>query len=210
MKLALIRHGPTAWNAEKRIQGRTDVPLSEPGRQVVRGWQLPAEFASYQVLVSPLRRARETAALLGLSPETLEPALAERSWGAWEGERLPELRERYGCDMKRWEGRGLDFRPPDGESPRDLQQRLAPLLTRLAADGRDTLAVTHRGVIRSLYALATGWDMRARAPDQLLDGCVQLFRLSADGSPAVLALNRPLTQPACIGPARIGPAGIGG
>ena len=194
MKLALIRHGPTAWNAEKRIQGRTDVPLSEPGRAAVRGWQLPAEFAAYRVVASPLRRARETAALLGLSPETLEPALAERSWGAWEGERLPELRERYGSDMKRWEGRGLDFRPPDGESPRDLQDRLAPLLARLAADGRDTLAVTHRGVIRSVYALATGWDMTDTAPDALHDGCVQLFALAGDGTPTVQALNRPLAR----------------
>ena len=193
MRLALIRHGPTAWNAEKRIQGRSDVPLSETGRAIVAGWRLPAEIASYQVLVSPLARARETAALLGLSPVAVEPALAERSWGVWEGERLPELRERYGADMKRWEGRGLDFRPPEGESPRDLQTRLIPLLARLAADGTDALAVTHRGVIRSVYALATGWDMRAKAPDPLCDGCVQLFDLADDGLPTVAALNRALT-----------------
>jgi probable phosphoglycerate mutase len=196
MKLALIRHGPTAWNADKRIQGRTDVPLSAEGRAVVQSWRVPAEFAAYQVLVSPLTRARETAERLGLTPARVEPALAERSWGAWEGKRLPELRERYGSDMKRWEGRGLDFRPPEGESPRDLQERLAPLLARLAADGADTLAVTHRGVIRSLYALATGWDMRTDAPDKLRDGCVQLFELAPDGTPSVRALNRPLTAPA--------------
>jgi probable phosphoglycerate mutase len=196
MKLALIRHGPTAWNADKRIQGRTDVPLSAEGRAVVQGWRVPAEIAAYQVLVSPLTRARETAERLGLTPARVEPALAERSWGAWEGERLPELRDHYGSDMKRWEGRGLDFRPPEGESPRDLQERLAPLLARLAADGADTLAVTHRGVIRSLYALATGWDMRTDAPDKLRDGCVQLFELAPDGTPSVRALNRPLTAPA--------------
>jgi probable phosphoglycerate mutase len=98
--------------------------------------------------------------------------------------------------MKRWEGRGLDFRPPEGESPRDLQARLTPLLARLAAEGTDTLAVTHRGVIRSLYALATGWDMRAEAPDKLRDGCVQLLALARDGTPRVLALNRPLTATA--------------
>ena len=196
MKLALIRHGPTAWNAEKRIQGARDVALSEAGRGVVAGWRLPPEFAQYQVLVSPLTRARETAKLLGLRPARVEPALAERSWGAWEGERLPELRERYGRDMKRWEDRGLDFRPPEGESPRDLQDRLTPLLARLAADGTDTLAVTHRGVIRSLYALATSWDMTGPAPDRLDDGCVQLFALKRDGSPAVVALNRPLAADA--------------
>ena len=196
MKLALIRHGPTAWNADKRIQGRTDVPLSAAGRSAVESWRVPPEIAAFQVLVSPLARARETAQLLGLTPARVEPALAERSWGAWEGERLPELRERYGADMKRWEGRGLDFRPPDGESPRDLQARLVPLLARLAAEGTDTLAVTHRGVIRSLYAIATGWDMRTDAPDKLRDGCVQLFALAHDGTPEVVALNRQLAAAA--------------
>jgi probable phosphoglycerate mutase len=196
MKLALIRHGPTAWNADKRIQGRTNVPLSAEGRATVATWRVPAEIATYQMLVSPLARARETADLLGLTPARVEPALAERSWGIWEGERLPELRERYGAEMKSWEGRGLDFRPPEGESPRDLQARLTPLLARLAAEGTDTLAVTHRGVIRSLYALATGWDMRAEAPDKLRDGCVQLLALARDGTPRVLALNRPLTATA--------------
>jgi probable phosphoglycerate mutase len=195
MKLVLIRHGPTAWNAQKRIQGRSDVPLSEQGRAQVAGWRLPPEVVAYQVLVSPLARARETATLLGLDPARVEPALAERSWGAWEGERLPELRDRYGTEMKRWEGRGLDFRPPGGESPRDLQDRLWPLLAALAAEGRDTLAITHRGVIRSVYALATGWDMRDAAPDELRDGCLQLFELAPDGRPAVAALNRPLATP---------------
>jgi probable phosphoglycerate mutase len=192
MKLALIRHGPTAWNAEKRIQGRSDVPLSSAGRAAVAAWTVPPEVAGYRVLISPLARARETAALLGLRPAAVAPALAERSWGAWEGARLPDLRARYGGEMKRWEDRGLDFRPPGGESPRDLQARLVPLLARLARQGRDTLAVTHRGVIRAVYALATGWDMRAQAPEELHDGCLQLFALGADGTPTVVALNRPL------------------
>ncbi|MBK1696840.1 histidine phosphatase family protein [Rhodovibrio salinarum] len=192
MKLALIRHGPTAWNAEKRIQGRTDVPLSQAGRATVAQWRVPIDVKAYQVLVSPLTRARETAELLGLRGTRIEPALAERSWGSWEGERLPELRSRYGSDMKNWEARGLDFRAPQGESSRDLQARLMPLLVRLAADATDTLAVTHRGVIRAIYALATGWDMRDKPPEALHDGCLQLFELTGDGLPVVSALNRPL------------------
>jgi probable phosphoglycerate mutase len=193
--LALIRHGPTAWTAEKRIQGQTDVGLSEAGRATVRGWRIPPDFADFRVLASPLARARETAALLGLEVAALEPRLMERAWGAWEGRRLPELRERYGTAMKAWEARGLDFRPPGGESPRDLQARLDPLLADLAADGRDTLAVAHRGVLRAVYALATGWDMTGDPADALEDGCLQLFDLAQDGTPAVRALNRPLRQP---------------
>ncbi len=191
-RLALIRHGPTAWNAERRIQGHTDIPLSPEGRAEVATWRVPADLADFRVLASPLTRARQTAEGLGLAVDAVEPALSERSWGDWEGERLPELRDRYEDDMKAWEARGLDFRPPGGESPRDLQDRLRPLLARLAAEERDTLAVTHRGVIRAVYALATGWDMRADAPDKLRDGRVHLFALAGDGQPSVLDLNRRL------------------
>ena len=61
------------------------------------------------------------------------------------------------------EARGLDFRPPGGESPRDVQARLRPFLESL----RDpTIAVTHKGVLRALYALATGWTMERKAPRQ--------------------------------------------
>lgn len=193
-RLALIRHGPTAWTAEKRLQGQTDVGLSAAGRAAVRGWRIPPDCADFRVLASPLARARETAALLGLAVDALEPRLKERSWGAWEGQRLPELRKRYGNEMKAWEARGLDFRPPGGESPRDLQARLTPLLAELAAAGRDTLAVAHRGVLRAVYAHATGWDMTADPAEDLEDGCLQLFELAQDGTPAVRALNRPLGE----------------
>jgi len=191
-RLAMLRHGPTAWTAEQRIQGHSDVPLSPAGRAEVGGWRLPPEVQSYRVLVSPLSRARETAELLGLADATVEPALAERCWGDWEGMRLPELRDRYGTDMVAWEALGLDFRPPNGESPRDLQQRLEPLLARIAAARRDTLAVCHRGVLRAVYAPATGWDMRTDPPDKLRDGCLQSFELDAEGRPEVVQLNRRL------------------
>ncbi|MEA2780662.1 MAG: hypothetical protein QOK29_2206, partial [Rhodospirillaceae bacterium] len=63
--LALMRHGPTEWTAEHRLQGRTDLSLSEAGREIVAGWRLPPEVAGFSWLSSPLQRARETAALLG-------------------------------------------------------------------------------------------------------------------------------------------------
>ena len=74
----------------------------------------------------------ETAVLLGLNPQP-EPRLIEMAWGAWEGRRLSELRAELGDLMRENEERGLDFRPPDGESPRDVQNRVRPLLAEIAA-----------------------------------------------------------------------------
>ncbi|MBI2977574.1 MAG: histidine phosphatase family protein, partial [Rhodospirillales bacterium] len=86
--LALIRHGPTAWTREKRLQGHTDVPLSAEGRETVSCWRLPSVLSGYQWVSSPLSRATETARLLGAATLWIEPRLKEMSYGEWEGRRL--------------------------------------------------------------------------------------------------------------------------
>jgi broad specificity phosphatase PhoE len=196
--LVLLRHGPTVWNNQHRLQGRTDLPLSAEGRAGVIGWRLPADIAAYRWWCSPLRRARETAELLGEAlterPDiAVELRLMEMSYGEWEGETLEDLRRRHGEQMTQWEARGLDLRPPGGESPRDLQQRLLPWLAVLAQDGGNHFAIVHKGVIRAIYAMATGWTMERKAPDRLAYDCLQAFALDADGNPSVQALNLPLT-----------------
>lgn len=194
----LIRHGATQWNLDGRIQGRADPPLAPAGRDAVSAWRLPPELTGdWTWLTSPLARARETAALLRVAPVPVEPALiepelVEMDWGAWEGRRLAALRAHEGAAMAAAEARGLDFQPPGGESPRQVQDRLRPLLERLAATGRPAVAVTHKGVIRALYAQASGWDMTGRAPEKLRDGCAQRFLLGPGGAPETDQLNLPL------------------
>lgn len=183
-RILVIRHAPTAWNAEGRLQGRADEPLSAAGRASLAGARLPDEWRASACLASPLRRAMETAQLLGLAPVP-EPRLVEMDWGAWEGRRLADLRAEHGAAMAANEASGLDFRPPAGESPREVQARLAPLLASLAAS---TVLVTHKGVLRALYALATGWTMREKPADRLADGTAHLFSLKG-GSPHVERLN---------------------
>lgn len=189
--LALIRHMPTAWNAAGRLQGSEDVPL--PGDAMPQ-WQLPAELDGFRWMTSPLRRAIDTARRLGIAEPIIEPRLAEMDWGLWEGETLAGLRMRLGQDMAANEAAGLDFRPPGGESPRDVQARVMPLLTEIARAGRPTAAVTHKGVIRAVLALATGWDMRDKPPHRLSWSAAHLFRLDADGRPGIARLNLPLER----------------
>jgi probable phosphoglycerate mutase len=190
-RLALLRHGPTAWNGEKRLQGRADRPLSDEGEAQVRSWSLPPEIAGFRWLTSPLRRARRTAALIGVEA-AIEPAAIELDFGAWEGRRLTEIRAEDPDGTAANEARGLDFRPPGGESPRDVQARLAPLLARLSREGVDTGIVTHKGVIRALLSLATGWPMVDKPPVKLFWDRVHLFDLAADGTPLLVQPNLPL------------------
>lgn len=184
-KVLVIRHGSTDWNEARLIQGRTDRALSEAGREQIAAMRLPNEWAGTRCLASPLQRTMATGRLLGLDPKP-EPRLIEMAWGEWEGRRLSDLRQELGDRMAENEARGLDFRPPGGESPRDVQERIRRLLKQLA---EPTVALTHKGVLRALYALATGWTMTDKAPDRLLDGRVHSFGIAADGAPSVVELN---------------------
>lgn len=190
--IGFIRHGPTDWNAEKRLSGRSDVALNEAGRAMMHGRRVPPPLTSARWFVSPLLRARQTAALLGAEDATVDPRLIEMHFGAYEGRRLADLRAEGGEAFARNEARGLDFLPPGGESPRMVQQRLRPFLAERAAEGGAHVAVAHKGLMRAVYALATGWDMTAKPADRLQRDCVHLFALSADGRPQVERLNLPL------------------
>lgn len=187
--VAFIRHGPTEWNEIHRVQGRTDIPLSPRGRAKVEGWRLPAEIEGFRWISSPLVRAVETARLLSGAAPALDDRLREMSWGEWEGMRLVDLRAELGDLMVAWEADGLDFRAPGGESPRQVQARLAEFLAEVAADGRPTVAVCHKGVLRAIYALAVGWDMTGEAPHKMQESCAQLFALDAGGVPTIERLN---------------------
>jgi broad specificity phosphatase PhoE len=69
-----------------------------------------------------------------------------------------------------------------------------PLLAEIARSGHPTAAITHKGVIRAVLALATGWDMRDKPPHRLSWAAAHLFRLDPAGWPAVERLNLPLER----------------
>ena len=182
--LAVLRHGETAWSAAGRIQGRADVPLL-PGISI----HIPKICGGMRIVTSPLRRCVETATLLGAPNAARESRIIEMDWGDWQGESFAALRERLGEEMRDNEARGLDFRPPGGESPRLVLARVKAWLKDVAQAGAPTLAVTHRGVIRVLFAEATGWDMRGKPPARLDWSAVQLFSVNSEGAPCVERLN---------------------
>lgn len=164
MRVCLIRHASTSWNESGRIQGQIDVPLSPAGRAQAARWRLPEGWAGAACVASPLARARETAVILGFPAATTDPRLAEMSWGAFEGRTLAKLRAQLGPEMAELEARGVDFRPPGGESPRMVAGRLAACLRALAAKPQDRVLVAHKGVLRAALVLALGWDMRGKPP----------------------------------------------
>ena len=183
-RLALLRHADTAWSAAGRIQGRADIRLLEK-----TAVHLPDGCKDMRVVTSPLERCVQTAALLGVPDARREPRIIEMDWGKWEGRTLAELRQELGTAMAENEARGLDFRPPGGESPREVGTRVKDWLREVARERKPTLAVTHRGVIRAILAEATGWDMRGKPPARLDWQAAHFFILDSQGRPSVERLN---------------------
>lgn len=188
MRLIVLRHGRTAWNLEGRLQGRADIGLDPDGMREVSEWRCPPCWHDLPCWVSPLRRARETAELLGRKIVRVAPELIEMDWGSFEGRRLADLRAELGPDLAVNEARGLDFRPPGGESPREVMDRVRPWLRSLAADQEGALAITHKGVRRALLALASGWDMRGPPPLKVGNDAAMELDLDDKGDPTVVGV----------------------
>lgn len=147
-QLWLVRHAETPWSVAGRHTGRTDVPLTDGGREHARtlGPALAGrEFAL--ALCSPLERARETAALAGFGDRVqLRDGLLEYDYGAYEGITTPEIREeRPGWYLWR-DG------APGGESPDDVGARVDEVLDEVRATQGDVVCFAHGHVLRVVAA----------------------------------------------------------
>lgn len=144
----LVRHGETEWSLGGRHTGRTDIPLTERGRERAR--MVGAELAAHPfalVLCSPLRRARETCELAGLgSAAQTEPELMEWDYGDYEGLTTPQIRA-LRSDWWLWRD-GC----PGGESPEQVGARADRVLERLSAVKGDAIAFAHGHILRVLAA----------------------------------------------------------
>jgi probable phosphoglycerate mutase len=150
--LVLVRHGETDWNRTNRVQGLTDIPLNETGREQARhaGKRLAAQRWD-AIASSPLSRAAETARIIasevGVPEVEIVDALVERNYGEAEGLTGPEIDERFGGVVRARETR------------QEVLERVRPALLALAGRHPDqrVLVVTHGGVIGSVVRDTTQW-----------------------------------------------------
>ena len=148
MQVYLIRHGQTLWTAQHRYIGLTDQPLSAQGRAALLGRTAPPADRLY---VSPLRRCRETAALLYPDmPQQVVPGLRECDFGAFEGHTYEELRDDPAyC---RWLDTAGAAAPPGGEGKAACRARtVQAFLELIEKEPTGAVAlVVHGGTIMTL------------------------------------------------------------
>ena len=157
LTLHLVRHAPTAPNAERRYpRADEDAPLSEEGRALAATLRLPRSAVA---LTSPSLRSRETAELAGFSDVQAVPALAEAYFGVMAGRTWAELERDFGHTPRFWID-GLadpssDLGPPKGETGREFHNRVMGWLAGLPASG-ETVAFTHAGTLHAALRLTVG------------------------------------------------------
>lgn len=178
----LARHGETEWNAAGRIQGHTDTPLNEAGRDQARGIAEKLQKKNVgAVVASDLARARETAEIvargLKLASPAVDTGLRERQLGAFEGLTRAELRERFPAE---WDAYKRDHAntPPGGEPWEEFFERISgcvrKLAARLAREDRRALIVTHGGVLKALVIASLETPALVTVPNGAL------YRFSAE------------------------------
>jgi broad specificity phosphatase PhoE len=185
-ELYLVRHGETEWNAARRIQGRTDIPLNDTGRaQARQAAELLARRRWQGVYTSPLGRAHETARIiadrLGLEGVTDIDALVERDYGEAEGMGFDEIEALYP------EG----VRAPGQETREEVAARVVPALLELAErhPGERLVIVSHGGAIRSVLQTA---EPGTRHP-RITNASVHSFRVE-DGALRLIAFDDPIEE----------------
>ena len=186
-RLCLVRHGETEWNAEGRVQGQTDIPLSAVGLAQARAAaEVLCRHDFSAVYASDLMRVRQTAEpsahRLAL-PLTLEPGLRERHYGIFERLLYTEVRERYPEHYARFQRKDPDYDFVTGESLRAFHERAVSTVRRIAERhvGEQVLIFTHGGVLDMVYRYARALDLSAPRDFGIPNCGVNWIEISARG-----------------------------
>lgn len=191
LRVIAVRHGETAWNADTRIQGHTDIALNPHGHwQARRLGAVLADEPIDAIYTSDLSRAYQTAeAVAQASGVALltEPGLREREFGAFEGKTFAEIEGLWPEQALAWRKRVPDFAPVGGESLVQFRDRVLGTVQRLVQQHQrgQIVLVAHGGVMDLLYRAATGQALQA--PRTWVLGNAAINRLLwTDGGPTLV------------------------
>jgi len=190
-----LRHGEATWNAAGRFCGRTEVPLSNVGRQQAQ--LLAARLKSLRVdalYSSPLGRALETARRIGEAvgrEPVVDQRLAELNYGAWEGLTLEEIRRATPAAYRAWDADPARRAPPEGESGVHLIKRLTPFLQEVAQrhTSGNVVVVCHKTVCRLLACHILGVPLKEYRRRITVDNAALNVFATAQGKWRVVTLN---------------------
>ncbi len=186
-RICLIRHGETAWNAEGRVQGQTDVPLSAVGEAQARAVGAALGGMRFAALYSSdLARVRQTAApaasALGLAPR-LDAGLRERHYGKFETLTYAEAREKHPEDFARFKAKEPEYDFGSGESLLAFNERAIACVGAIAARhaGESVLVFTHGGVLEMVHRHARDSGLTSPRDFEIANATINWVEAGAAG-----------------------------
>jgi broad specificity phosphatase PhoE len=182
--LYLVRHGRTAANAGGRLQGRIDLPIDDVGRSQAAALRSLVTNVD-RLICSPSLRARQTAEVFGVEPE-LDDRWLEMDYGDFDGMPMLDVpRDQWG----KWVS-DIDFRPPNGETLREMGSRVHGACDELreAAREQDVVVVSHATPIKAAMAWALGVDVGITWRSHIDQASVTKILIRGNG-PALNAFN---------------------
>lgn len=186
-----VRHGETQFNADGRIQGQTDSPLSDLGRRQCEAVAAALESRLLEaVYSSPLRRAIDSAECVAARLKLeirIDPRLMEIDAGIFQGLTWPEIERRHPVEAKQWLARDPDYRIPQGESRGDVMVRARAAFEELRASGhRQVVVMAHGGLLSAAFRTLLEIPPR-RNPFSLENASIS--RLAWDEEVKLISLN---------------------
>ena len=195
IRLMLVRHGETAWNQERRIQGgSSDVELSEVGRKQAERLGLALkEMKIDAIYSSPLKRALDTAQAIASQHKLtvrVESDLREMEVGDLEGVPIAELGANFSQFLLEWrQGQGLE-KLPGGESVADLADRVWETVQDIIEKHRreTVVVVSHYFAVVVIICKALGWPLTRLERIRVQNGSINIIDLG-DGHPYLVSLG---------------------
>lgn len=181
-EMIVVRHGETVWNADRRMQGQQDSPLSERGRAQARALGVRFMTEPFDHLYSSdLARAYHTAAAIAERTGheiKVDPRLRERAFGIFEGLTAAEMAARHPDEYARFRARDPDYALPGGECTREFFARSMACFNELALrhPGERVVVVAHGMLLDALYRAARGLDLICARDVDLINGSLNVFR----------------------------------
>ena len=188
-EILLIRHGETAWNAVRKLQGHLDIPLNEEGLRQAKALAAHLQNEKLDAIISSdLQRAMQTAAAIADLQNTslqINPQLRERCFGDFEGKLYSELPELYPEAYAQWRSRDPDFHFPAkndgsgnrGESIREFHHRTTSCIQHYAQlyAGKRIALIAHGGVLECAWREATGLPLNAERTVTIYNASINRF-----------------------------------
>ena len=193
IELLLIRHGETEWNAERRLQGHSDIPLNQTGMHQATALGAALQHEKLDVIISSdLLRAQQTARAIGRFQDQdiiTDPMWRERCYGGFESLLYSDIAARFPMEYAAWQAHDVDAHFPEGERKgetiRQFQHRIAGAVQKLfklaahsQSGGTSKIAVVaHGGVLECIYRIALNLELDAPREVSMLNASINRFTL---------------------------------